>query len=300
MAATYNSLHYLDADLTIRSSVSHGLMIDLHEIHATALDRVVVTSTSLDAVIEYDTRTGHPVRSYWPREMPRLRERLRLAPLAVDKGADHRRRPSAGTAGLSVRLGRRALSLLPRRWRPARMTRSHWDDTHPNAVVAWRGHAVALLARLGVIVDLDAEKILVEDPHLKGAHNLALLPDGTTIIANDTRGRTVRSYDLPTGRLIRTITIREHDWIRELERVSIARLGQLRGAAARVEGIWNQFVTPLQLRGLATDSSRIWVGMSPTAVACFDHTGRFESGFIDTTDLRQRVNCLAIGPSGTS
>lgn len=298
VAASYDALLFFGHDLVLRRRVTHRLMVDLHEIHAATPHRILVTSTPIDGVFEYEAASGDLLRAFWPREVPEFQERWHLAPMRIDKAADHRGRPSRGTAPRWSRLLRRVADRLPRRWWPSQAAGRRSDDTHVNAVSVWRGHVLALLSSFGAVVDLESREVLIEDRRLRGGHNLLLLPDERTIVANDTRGGTVRFYDLPSRRLARVIELRSHTWIRDLERRALARIGRLRGTSRRVEGVWNQFVRPLQVRGLVADDAHVWVGMSPAAIACFQvASGRFADGFMYTDDLRHRVNSLTIARS---
>ena len=71
-ASTYHTVSVYDLDLRPVRDVSHGLMVGLHEVEAVGADRLWVTSTALDAALEYDMTTGALHRSHWPRELEHL------------------------------------------------------------------------------------------------------------------------------------------------------------------------------------------------------------------------------------
>ncbi|MFB6097517.1 MAG: hypothetical protein ABEK84_00065, partial [Salinibacter sp.] len=98
VASTYHTLELYDVHLNRVDALRDGLMVGLHEIAVTDRGTVWVTSTAIDAAVEYDAETGERVRAYWPREMADFQDALGLDPLDIDKAADNRLRfldPSA-------------------------------------------------------------------------------------------------------------------------------------------------------------------------------------------------------------
>lgn len=182
LATTYHTLKVFDQNLKLVRSISHPLMAGLHEIYPENNARIWVTSTSIDAALLIDLQTGAALRQYWPREMPTFQQRWGLEPLTLDKQADNR------PLFLDERFAKEA---------------SH---IHFNAVAQWRGQTYGLFNRFGAIVNLDTEEVCIEEPKIRGCHNLIIREDGLTFV-NDTRGHQVYIYDLPQRRLVRIINL---------------------------------------------------------------------------------------------
>lgn len=276
IAAVYHSLHFYDAALALRRRLSHGLMVGLHEVHLPSADRVFVTSTAIDGVLEFDLNTGALVRAVWPREMRAFQQRWGLVPMPIDKTEDQRTRHLHQEGGRG----------------PSHM--------HLNAVTLWEGHLLGLDRVHGAILDLDDQRIVLEDPRLRGGHNLVLLDDGRTVVSNDSLGQTVRFYDLRDARFARAIDLRSFPWVRELERTATHGESRLRRAVRRLVGRRLPAIAePLFVRGLAARGGRIWVGTSPAAIVSLDvERGTLEGAFAYTRDVRVCVHGLALSPDG--
>jgi hypothetical protein len=270
-ASTYHSVKVFDANLEERGRIDNGNFVNLHEVVATGSGDVLVTATGIDAVLRIDPRDGGAARAVlWPREMPGLRRALDLTPLTLDKAADNR-----------TRFLDPAVTQAP-------------GHVHLNAVAVWDGRVHALLSRYGVIADLDRDRITVRDPRLRGAHNLVVAPGSGHAYVNDTRGRTVRVYDLAAGTLVR-----EYALVRPLPlRLWLARLNLpwfARCLAMRL-GVRNVLVArPFFARGLALWEGYAFVGVSPAAILMLDlGTGAIADWFVHTRDVAWCVHGLAV------
>jgi hypothetical protein len=155
------------------------------------------------------------------------------------------------------------------------------------------GAPCALFNRFGAIVDLEAARVLVRDPALRGGHNLELGDDGLAVV-NDTLGATVRVYDLAAGRLVRAINLRDFAWVRALE--SRTREGLIMRAARRIARR-PASARPLFVRGLVLDGARAFIGLSPASIVCLDwRRGVVLDTFQYSDDVRCCVHGLALAP----
>lgn len=244
IAASYHTLRLYDEELRSLGSLSDGLMVGLHEITTTADDTVWVTSTAIDAVIEYDLHEQTRRRSYWPREMETLQEQLGLVPLSIDKDADNR------------------LNFLA----PGKTDSD--SHLHLNAVEEHAGTVYALSNAYGAILNLSEGRVALAHEGLEGAHNLLILDDGLAIV-NDTFGGAVRFYDLTNQTLQRTIDLTDYRWVRELIRWKIPPY--LAKEGARKMGLRDHSVAkPLFVRGLVRSGPHLFVGVSPAAILQID------------------------------
>jgi hypothetical protein len=269
VASTYHTLEQYDADLNLVDALSDGLMVGLHEIARTDHGTVWVTSTAIDAAVEYDLDTGKRVRGYWPREMEGLQEALGLTPLDIDKEADNRLRfldPSATDS------------------------ESH---LHLNAVEVHDGSLYALLNAYGAVANLTAGKVVLRHEHLQGGHNLIIGDDGLAIV-NDSFGKAVRFYDLDVGELRRTIDLTDYEWVRALIRSEIpAYWGK---EVLRKVGLLESSVAkPLFVRGLIRRGDTLFVGVSPAAILQIDlATGDLLDAYQYSSDVHVCVHGLAM------
>lgn len=271
VVASFHTLERFTPDLASLGGVTHPLLAGIHELDP-AVDgaSVWVAATSLDAALLVDIATGDLLDQRWPRESPGLQHELGLVPLSIDKAADNR----------ATFLSEAALA------DPGRV--------HLNAVRLHQGRLLGLLHNLGVIVDLDAGRVVVRHRSLIGAHDLVITEDGLVIV-DDTRGAQVRWFDLADGRFVRSIDVRRFSWVRELERSAGApgRIGRLarrwlgRPVASR----------PLFVRGLARAAGRLYVGLSPAAIIEIDEaSGAFVTGYQHSRDVNDCVHGLYVEP----
>ena len=267
LAASYHTLERYDASLHRTGALSDGLMVGLHEIETTEDGTVWVTSTAIDAAVEYDLATGERRRALWPREHPRLQDTLGLKPLALDKSADNRLRFLGPTASN--------------------------DDSHLhlNAVAVHDDRVFGLCNAHAAIVDLTNGEVVVQDEALQGGHNLLITPGGTAL-TNDTYGRAVCVFDLARGHRVRRIDLTRYEWVRALIRPHVP--SYWRGEAARKVG-WKEdsIARPLFARGLVRYGKSLFVGVSPASILQIDWTtGALVDAYCYSTDVRVCVHGL--------
>jgi len=266
--ASYHTLHIFGRNLERRRDLTHGLFAGLHELHYTGNGSLWVSATAIDAALEIDVASGRIVRACWPRKSPRLQERWGLQPLVIDEEADNRARFLA------------------------RAHQTHPSHLHLNAVATWRGATYALFNHFGAIVDLDSAEVVVEDPTLRGAHNLHI-DEGGTAYVNDTLRRVVRVFDLVGRRQREVLALCDFEplarlarsyWISDALICWAKRLG-LRAPVAR----------PLFVRGLYRLGHLLFVGMSPATIACINmQTYEFVDLFQYSRDVATCVHGLVV------
>ncbi len=267
IAADYHTLNFYDRDLNLQHTMTHGLMVGLHETCISG-SSIWVTSTTLDAALKYSLGDGTLEASHWPREMPEFQRALNLEPLGIDKSADNR------------------LNFL------ARHSFRGPSHLHLNAVCEFRGELYALFHSKSVVANLSRGTIVIRDEKLKHAHNLIMEEPGVVYI-NDTHRTVVRQYDLSSGKQIRAIDIKRMRGIKPLLLKSAARairemginfFGSRRKATAK----------PLYLRGLAIHGNHIFAGFSPATIVCINKTsGELVDYYFHSTDMRVCIHGLA-------
>lgn len=266
IAADYHTLNVFNRDLDLQKTLSHGLMVNLHETQVVG-DSIWVTATTLDTAFKYSLADGSLEAEYWPRENPALQKALGIEPLPVDKQADNR---AAFLDGKTFR-------------GPSHL--------HLNAVCEFRGEVYALFHSKCVVANLTRGTIVIQDDNLKHAHNLIMEEPGVVFI-NDTHRTVVRQYDLASGREIRAYDIRRMPGIRNLvlksvfkamKKTGVSFFGNKRKATAR----------PLYLRGLALHEGLIFAGISPATIVCIDRkTGDWVGSYVHSTDMRVCIHGL--------
>ena len=247
IATTYHTVKIFDQNLVHQRDFSHNLMVGVHEIHGQE-NKVWLSSTAIDATLEYDLETETLTNQFWPREIPELQEKFNLTPLKIEKKEDQR------------------CNFLS-----SDHTR-HPSHLHLNAVAQWQGEVYALFNSFGAIVNLTRKKVVIEDLALKKGHNLFVLEDGTAI-TNDTKGQTVRFYDLSRQELIKNLNLRQFTWIQNLEK--IAKIKDIpKKISAKLSGSKSSVAQPLFVRGLDWNkkTNLIFVGISPASIFCLDWT----------------------------
>jgi hypothetical protein len=126
----------------------------------------------------------------------------------------------------------------------------------------------ALFNKYGAIVNLDMDEILIRDRALRHGHNLRIEADGTAIV-NDTFGRAIRIYHLPTRTLERTIKLTRFGLVRRL--VLKHQLGYLaRGMLKTLFFHQMSAPRPVFVRGLDRLGDLLFVGVSPATILCID------------------------------
>jgi len=269
VASTYHTLEQYDLQLNQVDALSDGLMVGLHEIALTDRGTVCVTSTAIDAAVEYDVEAGERVHTHWPRERDTFQDALGLDPLDIDKAADNRLRfldPSATDSA------------------------SH---LHLNAVEIHDGSLYALFNAYGVVANLTAGEVVLQHNHLQGGHNLIIGDDGRAVV-NDSFGKAIRIYDLDAGDLRRTLDLTDYEWVRALIRSEIpAYWGK---EALRKIGLLESSVAkPLFVRGLVRREDTLFVGVSPAAILQIDlATGALVDAYQYSSDVHVCVHGLAL------
>lgn len=269
VAATYHTLKVYGDALDQIGALDDGLMVGLHEIDVTERGTVWVSSTSIDAAVEYDLSDGTRKAVYWPREMDAFQERLGLRPLDIDKDADNRLRfldPSATN------------------------DESH---LHLNAVVEHDGAVYALCNSYASVLDLTNGDVVLQDDGLDGAHNLTVTEDGVVIV-NDTWDATVRCYELETGDLRQKIDLTQYRWVRRLIRWHVpVYWGK---EVARTVGLVEHSVAkPLFVRGMARQGDTLFVGFSPASILQIDwRSGELLDAYNYSSDVHVCVHGLEV------
>lgn len=270
-AAAYHTIHVFDYELIPRGAVSNFLFAGLHEL-CWDNGNIWTASTGIDAAIKVDP-SGRIVDEWWPREDALLARRFKLSPLDIDKTADNRVRHVATGSNAP-------------------------GHVHLNAVAMLHGRPLALLNRLGCVARLRPTEVLIEDPTLRGAHNLLVTPDRQLLI-NDTVNRNVRVYD-DTGTLRGMFDLRHLAPVRRILRrhklrdagVWLARSGRPRSLFNRLFGQLTA-ARPVFVRGLAsTGYGTVLVGLSPATILELDlKTGEMIDFFVFSRD----VHCCVHG-----
>lgn len=267
--ADYHTLRVYDSELNLRRKFSHGLMVGLHE---TCLDghSLWVTSTAIDAVLQYDCGTGALIEAVFPRELPTFQRAWRTEPLPIDKAADCRCR------------------FLQQ---PASAKRGH---LHINAVAVRHQRRYVLANQRGAVAELSGQRVLVQSEALRGAHNL-LFVDEDLLAINDTLGRTVRMFDCRSGRETHRIELVQFAWVRRLLRSCSP--GWLRRSWARLRGrcLPAAVARPLFVRGLDVLGDELFVGVSPASILRINwRTGELLDAIQLSDDIRDCVHGLRV------
>ena len=267
IAADYHSLNIYDTALKLKRKISHGLMVGLHESQLVG-DSIWVTSTVIDAALKYRLSDGALEQSFWPREDEKLQTALNLEPLIINKEVDNRTNflEESEYKGLS--------------------------HLHLNAVCEFRGEVYALFHSKAVLVNLTSGEIIIQDDHLKHAHNLIIQEPGVVYI-NDTHRTVIRQYELDNGRQIREFNIRKMPGIKTLllksaalaiKEMGLSFFGEKRKATSR----------PLYLRGLSINDTHIFAGFSPATIVCIDKkSGELVDSYTYSLDMRVCIHGLS-------
>jgi len=271
IAANFHTLKVFDFSLNHIRDFSHGLMVGMHETYNDSGKRIWVTSTVIDAALEYDLSTNKILRSYCPREMEAFQSSLNLEPSGFDMNVDNRRRF---------------------------LTDDHLESKshlHLNAVTVNNGDVYALFHRFGAICNLSTGKVVVKDKRLVRGHNLIFL-NNETVVTNDTYGQTVRIYDIVEGQQIKEIDLLEYDWVRRLKRR--AELSNFPRKVLGRLGIRKEMISrPIFVRGMARKGDIIYVGLSPASILCINwRSGELLDTYQYSSNPRVCVHGLAILP----
>lgn len=262
-AASYHSLEVFDLALNRLGRLSDHSFTGLHEVaHVAGTDELWVTSTSIDMAALMNLSSGQVVRRVFARNTERIAAVSDASPMPVDATRDNR------------------LAYLGHDFAGDR------GHLHLNAIALIEGRPVALFSARGMIVDLEAERVLCRDPRLIGAHNLLPLGDGLLAVAGSPRA-SVLIVDWSQGEVVGEYCLLEappvRAWVDAVEEghdVAVAKPGFTRGLAARPKG------------GLV-------VGIAPACLVLLARDGAslaFEALFPLSRDVRDAVHGLAIAP----
>ncbi|MFB6248429.1 MAG: hypothetical protein ABEL97_07660 [Salinibacter sp.] len=276
IAATYHTLEVYDRRLTLEGALNGKCMVGLHEIDITDRGTVWVSSTAIDAAIEYDLETSERLQAYWPREITSFQRDLGLEPLKIDKSADNR------------------LKFLD----PSETEQQ--SHLHLNAVEEHEGTVYALCNEFGVILDLTNESIALKHEGLEGAHNLVITDQGNAIV-NGTMEKCVQLFSLETGKRLTKINLTEYKWVRDLIRWKIPSYWG-RQLATRVGLIDDVVAKPLFVRGVVPFGNSLFVGISPAAILQVDpQSGNLVDAYQYSSNIHVCIHGLdAVPPSESS
>lgn len=243
IAASYCELQVYDRSLNHLYNITHNLMVGLHEVFYTGDQKLWLASTTVDAALLLDLKTGEVIKQFWPCEMPVVQERWGVKPLEIEKQDDNR------LNFLSERLS------------------NHPHHLHINAITVHQNEVYGLINRFGAVINLTSQEIIIENPLLKGCHNIVILKDGTVFI-NDTRNQGLYLYNLD-GQMLKRIDLlpfhkarRKIKWYKGTIRLRsfLEKFNLMPQAAAM----------PFFVRGLDIVGDLAFIGMSPAAILCIN------------------------------
>jgi hemin uptake protein HemP len=265
-AVSETRITVFDHELREVRFVSNDLLRGAHEVFMEHPGALWVASTHFDAAVEFDLSSGERIRSYRPCDNPRLQKALGLAaPPPGDMIGQARSR-------VGIQLESAAEGHL-----------------HLNAVATWNGELHALLAKVGVIVNLERGEVVVTDDMLHHGHNLVV--SGDHLFTTSTKHRAISEFELPTGRLVRSLKLREFDWVRSLEAKAMRRRGLLRRSPDP------RVAKPLFARGLQVLGDTVYVGLSPASILKIDWSrGELLDTYQYSRDVYQAVHGLQVVP----
>jgi hypothetical protein len=268
IVAGYCELQVYDADLNLLNAITHDQMAGIHEVFLESANRLWVTSTTLNAALLVDIDTGEVLDQIWPQENPAFQARWALTPCCLDKNVDNRLRFISNDVF------------------------ENKCHLHFNAITKWHGDYYGLFNRFGAIVNLSRDRVLVEDPSIRGAHNLLINEDGI-IFVNDTRNQAVYLFDV-NGRLIKRINLLPfHDARLKVPWYKVTN--PVRRLVSRTGLTSQQIVTVFHVRGLDIRDELIFCGISPAAILCLNwQTGQLVDSFDYTDDIRIAIHGLKL------
>ncbi len=254
LAGTYHTILVFDHELNLLRKITNNLFVNIHEM-CFAGQNIWVSATTIDCAVLVDP-TGKTIATSWPREEKVLQERFGLTPMAIDKTADNRLKYIH--AELSTK-------------------ESH---THLNAVVKYGAQTYILLNRQGAVVRIEPDvRVVIQDEALKGAHSPKISPDGRHITLCSSFTKSILSYDIKTGNLVKKIDL--------LGFAEVAKLQQ-----DHPDQPYNKSIF---VRGLdILDERRILVGISPASILEIDtRQDKLLDLYQYTTDVGDAVHGLA-------
>lgn len=244
IVSSYHSLILLDLNMTEGKHYSHPLMSGIHAICLSEADKLWITSTSIDVLLEYDLKTQTATQLYDVTALDSVRD-YGVQPRQLDLSQDYR-------TSADYIMG---------------------DSTHLNSVVRTKSRLLVLLNAQGLIVDPIADQVLLQDDNLRGAHDLVYIESENVIAANDTRKQAILLYDAESLKFKQAIYLNQlkgcPSWIRWTQR-SQAISRQLRSLLKQK----NPAAVPLFQRGLSYAHGSLFVGLSPATVLELDWKGQ--------------------------
>lgn len=268
--ASRDRIHIFDRELNELDSVSNGLLVGSHEVYMERPGFLWVAATNIDAAFEISLQDGEIARSYWPREDPRLQSSLGLTPMDLDKTIDNR--------ALLVGIRREA---------------TNTSHLHLNAVTMWNGEIHALFNELGVVVNLEQGRVVIEDKLLHLGHNLVVVDD--QLFMDSTQFRKVCQFDLPSGRLVRSLALQDLPWVRKLEK-SLAGPQWRRLLPKKAStSWWGGVAMPLFARGLQVIGDTVYVGIAPATILRINWPrGELLDAYQYATDVHVAVHGVSV------
>jgi len=252
LVASYHSLDVFDRDLQPKNRLTNRLFAGLHEVDWQD-DNIWVSSTCIDCAVQID-KDGKLLNFWSPRSDDVTRKRFNLPPLDIDPETDNR------TCNVD------ASTTAP-------------GHVHLNAVTMQGDRPLVLLNRFGCLVRLNPTEILVDDPALRGCHNILVLQDGRIMI-NDTVNRAIRVYD-PDGRRLKTIELLKFPEVERVrKKLKFREFACWLNKHGRPHRLFYRLTAPfavarpLFVRGLCeTSYGMILVGFSPATIIELDSEG---------------------------
>jgi hypothetical protein len=268
IVAGYCELQVYDLSLNPLYNITNNFMSGLHEVFHESGQRLWVTSTTLNAALLIDIQTGELLDQVWVQEIPEFQERWYLTPRNLNKNEDNRIR------FINKNLERDSSHL------------------HFNAVSVWKGDLFGLFNRYGAVVNLRRNKVILEDRHIFGAHNLIILDDGTIFI-NDTRNQGVNIYNMD-GVLKKRINLlpfhRARNQVRQYKLTT-----PFRKLGGKIGFSQPEIVMPFFVRGMDIKEDLLFIGISPAAILCLNwQTGKLVDVFNYSDDTKIAVHGLKL------
>lgn len=268
VVAGYCELQVFDQEFNFLYALTNNLMAGIHEVFHAGKDQLWITSTTLNNALLLNIDTGEILDQIWPQEIPEFKSHWMLKAKSIDKSADNR-----------IRYLSSDIFKDP-------------NHLHFNAVTEHGGDLFGLFNRFGAVVNISKHKILLEDPSIRGAHNLLINEEGI-IFVNDTRNQGVNLYRL-NGKLVKRINLlplHRVSW-----RVPFNKLSNpLRKIANQVGLTRQQVVSVFHVRGLDVRNNLLFSGISPAAILCVDwKTGTRVDAFDYSDDCRIAIHGLKL------
>ena len=249
--AIYHQILKFNKKLELVGKINNNLFVGLHEV-AVNNETLWVASTAIDAALGIDA-AGNTCGEWWSRENENLKRRFNLEPQNINKKLDNR-----------------TLWLRPKEQKGD----SH---THLNAVAFYNDQLFVLLNRYGVVYNTVKDRILIEDPSIKGCHNLVFI--GDKLLINDSHGRKIMVYS-DKGFFLKNIRLQYFPEIKKIHQNVISHSPKI--------------AKTLFVRGLCPiEPNKVLIGFSPATIAEIDiEKDRLEDIFQYSTDAAVCIHGL--------